>query len=247
MDTNQLSGRGIKPLLSLRKHYRLSMLIWLLVVLAGLPVVWIKGQSYYGVESVFQVSPNYMKMLATDKEVEFQSNSQYREFVNHLSSTVRRYDVIQRALKKLRESKVDVQPKGLSERKYIEQLQKLVTVSAVPDTYMVRIGMEGQKGETLDQIVNAITNAFLETTKSEQIFGSVERVEALQANATRLDEEITRLEDELLPAMESFLARIDAIDQQLREAQEEQEAQFELERAAMAAAGAEASAALAPL
>jgi hypothetical protein len=51
------------------------------------------------------------------------------------------------------------------------------------------------------------------------------------------EEEITRLEDELLPAMESFLARIDAIDQRLREAQEEQEAQFELERAAMAAAG----------
>jgi hypothetical protein len=38
------------------------------------------------------------------------------------------------------------------------------------------------------------------------------------------EEEITRLEDELLPAMESFLARIDAIDQQLREAQKEQEA-----------------------
>jgi hypothetical protein len=37
--------------------------------------------------------------------------------------------------------------------------------------------------------------------------------------------------------MESFLARMDAIDQQLREAQEEQEAQVELERAAMAAAG----------
>jgi hypothetical protein len=48
------------------------------------------------------------------------------------------------------------------------------------------------------------------------------------------EEEITRLEDQLLPAMESFLERIDAIDQQLREAQEEQEAQFELERAAMA-------------
>lgn len=194
MDTNQLSGRGIKPLLSLRKHFRLSVMIWLLVVLAGIPVAWIKGQSYYGVESVFQVSPNYMKMLATDKEVEFQSNSQYREFVNHLSSTVRRYDVVQRALKKLRDAKVDVQPKGLSERKYIEQLQKLVTVRAVPDTYMVRIGLEGQTKGTLDQIVNAITNSFLETTKSEQIFGSVERVEALQANAIRLDEEITRLE-----------------------------------------------------
>jgi hypothetical protein len=61
------------------------------------------------------------------------------------------------------------------------------------------------------------------------------------------EEEITRLEDELLPAMESFLARIDAIDQQLREAQEKQEAQVELERAAIAPAGAESSAVLVPL
>jgi hypothetical protein len=50
-----------------------------------------------------------------------------------------------------------------------------------------------------------------------------------------------------MTAMESFLARIDLIDQQFREAQEEQEAHFELERAAMAAAGAESSAVLVPL
>jgi uncharacterized protein YecA (UPF0149 family) len=69
------------------------------------------------------------------------------------------------------------------------------------------------------------------------------------------EEEITRLEDELLPAMESFLARIVdavfrvavAIDQQLREAQAEQETQVEQERAATAAAGAELSAVLLPL
>jgi len=194
MDTSQLPGRGIKPLLSLRKHYRISLFIFVLVVLIGLPVSWIKGQSVYSAESVFQVSPNYMKTLASDKEVEFQSNSQYREFVNHLSNTVRRYDVIQRALKKLRDAKKEVQPAGMTERKYIEQLQKLVTVRAIPDTYMVRIGFEGQEKETLDDIVNAITQSFLETTKSEQIFGSVERLEALQANAVRLQQEITQLE-----------------------------------------------------
>jgi hypothetical protein len=47
--------------------------------------------------------------------------------------------------------------------------------------------------------------------------------------------------------MESFLARIDAINQQLREVQAEQEAQVELEQAAIAAAGAESSAVLVPL
>jgi hypothetical protein len=61
------------------------------------------------------------------------------------------------------------------------------------------------------------------------------------------EEEITRLEDELLPAMESFLALINAIDQLLREVQAEQEAEAELERAAMAAAGAESSTVLMPL
>ena len=196
MDTSQLPGRGIKPLLSLRKHYRISLIISLLVMLVGLPVAWIKGQSVYSTESVFQVSPNYMKTLSSDKEVEFQSNSQYREFVNHLSNTVRRYDVIQRALKKLREANVNVQPKGMTERKYIERLQKLVTVRAIPDTYMVRIGFEGQEKESLDDIVNAITHSFLETTKNEQIFGSVERLEVLQGNATRLEQEITQLESQ---------------------------------------------------
>lgn len=194
MDTSNLPGRGIKPLLSLRKHYRLSIMIWLLVVLVGLPVAWIKGKSYFYTESVFQVSPNYMKTLSSDKEVEFQSNSQYREFVNHLSNTVKRYDVIQRALKKLREANLDVQPKALSERKFIEQLQKLVMVRAIPDTYMVRVGLEGQEKDRLADIVNAITTSFLETTKSEQIFGSVERVEALQANSDKLQLEITQLE-----------------------------------------------------
>jgi len=194
MDTSQLPGRGIKPLLSLRKHYRVSLFIFVLVVLIGLPVAWIKGQSVYSAEAVFQVSPNYMKTLASDKEVEFQSNSQYREFVNHLSNTVRRYDVIQRALQKLRDEKNGVQPAGMTERKYIEKLQKLVTVRAIPDTYMVRIGFEGQEKEPLDDIVNAITQSFLETTKSEQIFGSVERLEALQANSARLQQEITQLE-----------------------------------------------------
>ena len=204
MDTSQLPGRGIKPLLSLRKHYRLSIVIWLLVMVIGAPVVWIKGQSYYSVESVFQVSPNYMKNLSADKELEFQSNTQYREFVNHLSTTVTRYDVVQRALKKLKDAKIDVQPKSLTERKFIEQLQKLVYVRAIPDTYMVRIIMDGPKKEHLADIVNAVTTSFLETTKSEQIYGSVERLEVLEGNSTKLRQEIVEFQAQRVQLAESL-------------------------------------------
>lgn len=202
MDTSQLPGRGIKPLLSLRKHYRVSAMIWLLLMLIGTPVAWFKGQSYYAAEAVFQVSPNYMKNLSADKEVEFQSNSQYREFVNHLSNTVTRYDVLQRALQKLREAGVAVQPTGLSERKFIEKLQKIVYVRAIPDTYMVRIGMEGGSKETLDDIVNAVTASFLETTKAEQIFGSGDRLDVLEGNTVKLRAEISQLESQRVPLAE---------------------------------------------
>jgi len=194
MDTSTLPGRGIKPLLSLRKHYRVSVVIWFLVVLAGLPVAWIKGQNYFYTESVFEVFPTFIKTLSSDSEVQLQSNSQYREYVNHLSNTVKRHDVIERALKKLRDAHIHIQIQGLSERKLIEQMQMQLLVLAIPDTYMVRIGLQGLDKDKLDDVVNAVTTAFLEITKSEQIYGSAERMEALQANQERLQKEISQLE-----------------------------------------------------
>ena len=117
-----------QPLLSLKRHYRISIVAGVVVVLLGLPVVWIKGQSSYMAEAIFQVSPTYMKNLESDKELELQSNSQYREYVNHLSKTVTRYDVLQRALNALKAEGVDTRPPALTERKYIEQLQQTVYV-----------------------------------------------------------------------------------------------------------------------
>ena len=80
MEIQSLPGIGIKPLLSFQRHARAGLMAGLLVLMLGLPLVWIFGQSSYTAEAVFQVSPNYMKTLQSDKEVEFQSNSQYRYY-----------------------------------------------------------------------------------------------------------------------------------------------------------------------
>ena len=198
MEIQSLPGIGIKPLLSFQRHARAGLMAGLLVLMLGLPLVWIFGQSSYTAEAVFQVSPNYMKTLQSDKEVEFQSNSQYREFVNQLSSTVTRYDVLKRALALLKTKGINLQPAGLNERKYIEQLQKKIYVRPVADTYMVRIGIESTDKAHLDQLVNAVMSAFLQTTRSEQIYGSAERLDALANSADRLHRQITGLETERL-------------------------------------------------
>jgi Mrp family chromosome partitioning ATPase len=204
MDTNALPGIGLKPLLSLRRHFRAGLVAALLVLLAGIPVAWIKGRSYYVAEAVFQVAPAYMKNLEADKELELQSNSQYREYVNHLSNTVTRYDVLQRALADLKARGIDTRPASLTERKYVERLQKTIYVRAVPDTYMVRIGTEDADPAHLHDLINAVADAFVATTRAEQIFGSGERLDVLKGNAQRLRAEVDALAAERVKLAEKL-------------------------------------------
>jgi Mrp family chromosome partitioning ATPase len=194
MDATEQPIPGITPLLSLQKHYHLGLRVALLVLLVGVPFAWIKGQSYYTSESVFFVAPTYMKNLRSDPELEFQSNSQYRQYVNHLSVSVTRYDVVEKTLAKLKKSGIDMRPPSMTERKYIERLQKLVYVRAISDTYMVRVGMDSDEKEHLDELINVLTDTFIETTKNEQIYGAKERILSLQATAKQLTSEIEKLE-----------------------------------------------------
>jgi succinoglycan biosynthesis transport protein ExoP len=196
IDTAALPKIGVKPLLSWRRHRRAGLVAALLVILIGTPIAWIKGRSHWVAESVFQVAPSYMKNLETDKELELQSNSQYREFVNHLSSSVTRNDILERALADLKARGIDTRPGALTERKYIEQLKRTIYVRAIPDTYMVRIGLEDADKVHIADVINAVTDAFVATTHAEQIYGSSERLAALEKNIGEIRGEIQQLQDE---------------------------------------------------
>lgn len=196
MDTQSLPGIGIKPLLSLQRHWRIGLVVGLLVFLLGIPVVFIKGQSIYRAEGIFQVAPTYMKNLELDKELEIQSNSQYREYVNHLSQTVIRYDVLEQALDALAAEGIDPKPPALTRRRWIETLQRTIYVRPVPDTYMVKVGIEGTEKAYLHSLINAVLASFHATSKAEQIYGSDERLKVLGETRERLTAEIATLEAE---------------------------------------------------
>jgi Mrp family chromosome partitioning ATPase/capsular polysaccharide biosynthesis protein len=189
---------GIKPMISLKRHFHISILAWIVVVILGLPVVFIKGAPEYTAEAVFQVAPRYMKNLQSDPEVEMQSNSQYREFVNHLSKTVTRYDVLQKAIQALAARGVEVKPPKMTERKYIERLQKDIYVRAIADTYMVSVGLDVGSDDKLivHELINAVMASFIEISKTEQIYGSGERLNVLQDTGQKLQGEISEMEVE---------------------------------------------------
>ena len=98
-DTSQLKGLGIKPLASLKAHWRLSFIIVTALLFMAAPVVWFKGAPVYVTSATVQVAPRYMKNIKDDNELDFQSNSQYRQFVEHQVRSVARYDIVERAIK----------------------------------------------------------------------------------------------------------------------------------------------------
>ncbi|MBB2487055.1 hypothetical protein H5407_17635 [Mitsuaria sp. WAJ17] len=188
-----LPGLGIKPLLSLRRHPRTALWAFIVILILGTPLALLKGRSYYIAQATFQVSPSYMKNMETDKELELQSNSQYREYVNHLSRMVVRYDILESALDELHQQGVELRPPALTKRQYIEQLQRRIYVRAIPDTYMVHIGTEDARSAHLHTLVNAVADTFVRTVRSEQIYGSGERIDTLKTREHQLHEEIEAL------------------------------------------------------
>lgn len=182
-------GRGIKPLVSLKAHPQLAALAAAVVITLGIPFAWIKGTPKYTTESVLQIAPRYMKNLREDQELEFQSNTQYRQYVQHEIRSVTRFDILEEALKRS-DAKVPPamrwQRANETPRRAIERLQSTLLVAAVPDTYMVRISLEGGKKEGLAEVVNAVTETFLERAKEEQIYGSGERATNLRQREREL-------------------------------------------------------------
>lgn len=193
MDAPRSPGRRIQPVLSLLRHWRISALVALLVLAVGWPVAWVKGRSSWNAEAVFQVAPYFQKNISIDREMELQSNSQYREFVNHLSRSLLRHDIVLEALKRVRAGGVDPCPTGFTERRCVEQLQRALYVVPVGDTYMVRVGLSSPRQEEPDQLVNALMTVFLAVTQDEQIFGSDERTRMLATRSAQLREEMAAL------------------------------------------------------
>lgn len=185
-----MPGRGVKPLVSLRAHPQLAIASFSIVLISGIPFAWLKGAPRYEAEATIQVSPRYMRTLSDDQELEFQSNSQYRQFVEHQRQSLLRRDILQEALARIgTQRSLWVRPDE-PERRAIERLRQLLQVSAVPDTYLLQLSVGSTKPEGLAEIVNAVAATFIERMKSEEIYGADDRTRNLRLRETELQRSI---------------------------------------------------------
>ncbi len=192
-DSPSLPGRGLQPLTSLLNHRRLAIVAFWVVLVVGLPLAWKKGQPHYQTEASIQVAPRYMRNLREDQELDFQSNTQYRQFVEQQRKSVGRYDVLRDALARLGDKRKLWQRPEETERRAVERLRESLQVSAVPDSYLLRLSLEGDAPDGLAEVVNAVSQTFIERMKSEEIYGADERTKNLRTREQELLQQIGEL------------------------------------------------------
>jgi capsular polysaccharide biosynthesis protein len=178
--TQPASSGAFQPLNSIWNHKLLIVLVAFVVAIGGTYVAYIKGTAVYRATAVIYVAPRFANILEDSKELEFQSFSQFQQFLKQQARTINRYDIVSEALARLgeRASAVWRRPDE-SEREATERLQQQLQVRDVRDTYLITVSLESENADGLDEIVNSVVTAYLEKAKKEEIYAGEDRIEIL--------------------------------------------------------------------
>ena len=171
---------------SLRLHPVTSIMVTLVILGLGLAEV-ARHKPTYSAYSIIYVSPTVPKTLVEDRELD----QPYDSYMQQTVHAINRYDIIAEAIHRMPPG--TWRNPGDSERLGIERLQNSLNVARIGATYQVGIGMEGGRPEHLADIVNTVTNVYLEKAKSEEFYGRDDRLATLKDERNKVQTQIDGL------------------------------------------------------
>ena len=163
----------IDVLRSLRLHKVLATAIVLSTVTLGLAFR-ARHQPTYLATSVVYVSPNFPATLKVSEEQEYPYDSFIEEQVHSVSG----FNVLVDAIKRLPPGVW--QFPGESLESAADRLQHLLTVKRDGFSYQVQISLMGTDPTHLAEIVNAVTDSYLDEARDAQFYGRDKRLDALR-------------------------------------------------------------------
>jgi capsular polysaccharide biosynthesis protein len=176
---------------SLRRYWYVATAVFIILAGCGAFAVWKKAKPDYESHSVIYLSPKFPKLLASDSEVELP----YDSYVQDQIQTVTRHDIIADSISKLPYSVrygmgLASSYKGPALPYEIQVLQKTLEVKRVGSTYEVSIGLHGDTPNDLAEIVNTVTDTYVERMKSEEFYGLEDRLNTLRQEKVRLQKQM---------------------------------------------------------
>lgn len=183
----------IDPIASLKRHWFVSLLVLFTLLGCGGFVLHKKAKPSYEAHSVVSVSPKFPRMLATDNEVELP----YDSYIADQAQRVTRYDIIADAIERL--PPVIRRRTGPPLPIEVQLLQNLLDVKRIGASYEMSITLTSPSPEGLAEVVNAVTDSYVEKAKSEEFYGLDARLKTLHEEQDRLQQEMNdRLTEQAL-------------------------------------------------
>ena len=187
-----VSTGAIMPLVSLKKHWKISAGVFVAMSILAVPMALKKGTLYYSVTAVVHVAPRVATILQESKEQEIPSYQQYLQFLTQQASTVGRYDIVSAALKKMGDKRFVWQLPDETDRRAAERLQAALVVKPIKDTYLFSVTLESDNKEHLDEIVNTVIHEYFEEARKDlMLYASKERLAFLYDQRKKFQDIIT--------------------------------------------------------
>ena len=188
---------------SLKRHWPLSLLVFLVLLACGGFVLWKKVKPTYEAHSVVYVSPKFPKILATDSEVDLPYDSYFADQIQRAT----RDDIIEDAIAKLPYSARHLSGPVLPYE--VQVLQHTLEVKKIGSTYEMSISLIGRSPSGLAETVNAVTDTYVEKAKNEEFYGLDARLNTLHQEQERLRKQMDdRLKEQALLMQQLGVATI---------------------------------------
>jgi polysaccharide biosynthesis transport protein len=188
---------------SLKRHWLISLPVFLVLVSCGGFVLWKKAKPVYEAHSVVYVSPKFPKILATDSEVDLPYDSYFADQIQRAT----RDDIIEEALAKLPYAVRHLSGPVLPYE--IQVLQHTLEVKKIGTTYEMSITLIGPSPNGLAEIVNSVTDTYVEKGKNEEFYGLDARLNTLHQEQERLRKQMDdRLKEQALLMQQLGVASI---------------------------------------
>jgi polysaccharide biosynthesis transport protein len=187
----QAGGLNVNIVGSLKRHWLISLSVFLVLLVCGGFVLWKKAKPVYIAESVVYVSPRFAKVLANDNEVDLPYDSYFADQIQRAT----RNDIMEEAITKV--------PYGIRHRSgpalpyEVQVLQHVLEVKRIGSTYEMSIALMGPSRDGLAEIVNAVTDTYVDKAKNEEFYGLDSRLATLHQEQERIRKQMgDRLADQ---------------------------------------------------
>jgi len=182
------SSEGQRPHInvvgSLKRHWLVSISVFLVLLGCGGFILWKKDKPLYAAQSTVYVSPKFPKILANDSEVELPYDSYFPDQIQKVT----RHDIIEEAITKLPYS---VRKRSGPALPYeIQVLQEKLDAKRIGYTYEMSIELTGPSPDGLAEIVNTVTDTYVEKAKNEEFYGLDARLSTLHQEQDRLQKQM---------------------------------------------------------